>query len=268
LKASTLVHVAAWLLVLSSIAAAHAANEERWARRLGLARNAPMVALPAAAGPIVGISERVAASALTQTIGLRGDPATIGQNAIIVTVSRGGFSPAPTQEELLAEMSQRLPGIAMSFGSALVRNSFGIFGYALGRSGPQTCLYAWQAVSNADEWITGESPGLFGERHGLSIRVRLCRTAVGAAALLAAVQGLQTVAGGAASIMAPVPGSDALAAAGGAPSAVPMIEAVQPEPRAPAAAPRRKKRLPPRPEAAPPADDHPALGFPTVPMPR
>ena len=82
-----------------------------------------------------------------------------------------------------------MPGVPMAIVNSLNRNSLGVFGYALGRAGDQTCLYGWQSVSGSgDTGVT--TPLLSGPRGSLSLRLRLCRAKTSPAALVAVMQGL------------------------------------------------------------------------------
>lgn len=167
-----------------------ASAEESWPRDLGLEGNAPILALPAAAGAIVDLHQRLTGDSLTQTIVYQGDPLTPGQNVLVTSVLRGGLAPPIPSEDVDSEMEDRLPGIAMNVSLYPGRNVFGVFGYALGARGPVACLYAWQGVTNADVWITGRAASLFGEHHALSMRIRVCRTGMRPAALVGLAQGL------------------------------------------------------------------------------
>ena len=122
------------------------------------------------------------------------------------------MAPRISSDAIAAEMAKSLPGVPMSIANTLNRNAFGPFGYALGRTGDQTCLYGWQSVGTSD----AATVSIFsGPRRTLSLRLRLCRSRANPAALVAVMQGLGP-ANGAGVLMASGYGSaDALAAASG-----------------------------------------------------
>jgi Cellulose biosynthesis protein BcsN len=171
-------------------ACAPACAEEDWTIALGLQPNTPILVLPAAAGAVVDMQQRLTGDAFTQTTIFQGDPLTPSQNVLIATVTRGGLAAPIASEDIDSEMEDRLPGIAMNVSLFPGRDVFGVFGYALGSKGPVACLYAWQGMTNADTWITGRTTNFFGEHHALSLRIRLCRTGMTAKALLGLAQGV------------------------------------------------------------------------------
>ena len=68
-----------------------------------------------------------------------------GQNRIHVRLKQhadGALAPLGA----IAEMRAALPGIAMRKSPYYVQNRYGPFGYGVGRSGPDLCLYAWQGI--------------------------------------------------------------------------------------------------------------------------
>jgi hypothetical protein len=183
----------AHLLAVAAIAATSrggARADDDWPVALGLQANAPILVLPAAAGSIVDLQQRLTSDRLTQTITFQGDPLTPGQNVLVTSVLRGGLAPAAASEEIDSEMEDRLPGIAMNVSPYPGRNVFGVFDYALGAKGPVACIYAWQGMTNADIWIDGRAAGIFDEHHALSMRIRLCRTGMGPSALVGLAQDL------------------------------------------------------------------------------
>ena len=159
-----------------------------------------MASLPPAAGAPVAVLQSQAHGVLTQRIVLRGDPNTIGENAIVVRVNvdRGptdldGPVGLPTRSKIASELDQNFAGMDMGVSQTFARNSFGPFGYAVGhpRAG-ETCLYAWQFAV----W----RPGLPGSApqgapslpvQPTSVRVRLCRTSIGEAEMVQLLKDLQ-----------------------------------------------------------------------------
>ena len=166
----------------------------------GTSESAAMASLPPAAGAPVAIVQSQAHGVLTQRIVLRGDPNTVGENAIVVKVNvdRGptdidGPVGLPTRGKIAAELDENFAGVDMAFSSAFARNSFGPFGYAVGhpRSG-ETCLYAWQFAINRPPLLgsapTG-APSL--PTQPTSVRVRLCRTSLGEGEMVQLLRDLQ-----------------------------------------------------------------------------
>ncbi len=161
---------------------------------------AAMASLPAAAGAQMAVVESRAHGVLTQRIVLRGDPGTVGENAIVVRVliDRGptdldGPVGVPTRGKIAAELEENFPGVDMGFSQAFAHNSLGPFGYAIGhpRAG-ETCFYGWQLLvfkpSLLGSLPTGE-PSL--PTQPTSVRVRLCRTSLGEAEMVQLMKDLQ-----------------------------------------------------------------------------
>ena len=152
----------------------------------------PMAQLPAAAGEQLSMLQSNLQGPLTQKIVLQGDPATGGENRIVVTVDLDQPMPGeadykvpkPTDELIAKELDDTMPGIAMTISPNFVRNDFGPFGYAIGRAyGGVTCIYAWQ-------WSPGQAPRFLASPEGqaadlsrpkaaTSVRVRLCKQGLG-----------------------------------------------------------------------------------------
>lgn len=180
-------------LGVTGTGAALAADQIAWIDALGLRSGMPLVLPPRAAGAVIGVDEHRKADSFTQVIALAGDPGTRGENTVTVTVTRDGLAPRIEPADLYAEMADHVPaGMSMALDSADRDNVFGVFGAATGSEGPLSCLYGWQSVNLADPWISGRASSIFRESHAMSIRVRLCRTQVGAAELAAVMTGLQS----------------------------------------------------------------------------
>jgi hypothetical protein len=161
-----------------------------WIDALNLRPGAPLVTLPAAAGGIVAVTDQRKISRYTQTITLAGDPGISGENFITVAVTRDGLAPRIDQSDIYEEMAAKIPSLPMSMGPPDTTNGFGIFGAAIGTRGTESCLYGWQSVNLADQWLSGHESSAFDEQHSLSIRVRLCRTGVSTAQLLGLMERL------------------------------------------------------------------------------
>jgi hypothetical protein len=161
---------------------------------------AAMAELPAAAGAPIAVLQTEAHDVLTQRIVLKGDAGTLGENAIVVKVNeaRGpwdidGPIGLPTRAMIATELDQSFAGVDMQLSYSFQRNSFGPFGYAIGHPTPRvTCIYGWQF--GVFKWSKlGEAPA--GEPsmpvRPTSVRVRLCRSAVGEAEMVAMLRELQ-----------------------------------------------------------------------------
>jgi hypothetical protein len=263
---------AALALILSGICAlpAPAAESDSWIDDLGLHDNVPVVSAPEA-GFGLGIAVQRKTDSFMQTIALPGDPSTKGQNFLSVTVWRNGLAPRVTGAVVADEMDERMPGVLMTLAPTAGQNAFGAFGYAAGKAGTQTCVYAWQSINNADHWISREDADLFSERHALSIRLRLCRSGSNATALVATMGRLQ-VGAFASGIYPPgqTSGVDALSAAGGGTATGLMQPMPSAQPVEPAMHPVRRSH--PRRRAKPLSGTTPVVapitGMPTVPMPK
>ena len=247
-----------------------------WIGSLGLRPGLPIVTLPPAAGPMVGVTDIRKLDRYTQTVVLRGDPGVVGQNTVTATVTRDGLAPRIDQADIDAEMAELLPGMAMELAPTPGQNSLGVFGFALGHQGTTTCLYGWQAVNLADRWISGDDPGPFSEHHALSLRVRLCRQGMTGADLARLTMGLASTSsadavaagglmmGGAYDALAAAEAADGVAGSGYGDAVVHGgTHAERPRPRK-----RAHRTVRPRP--AGPASPMPApmAGMPTVPLPE
>ncbi len=162
---------------------------------------APLAELPAAAGAVEAVLQSKAHDeVLTQRIVLRGDPGTIGENAIVVKVNEtqgpwdiDGPVGLPTKAMIAAELDQNFAGVDMQLSSTFERNSFAPFGYAVGHPTPHvTCVYAWEfgvwKGGQLGEAPTG-APSM--PRQPTSVRVRLCRSTLGEAEIVAMLRALQ-----------------------------------------------------------------------------
>jgi len=166
--------------------------------------HAPLAELPISAGEVVAVLQNQTRGVLTQRIVLRGEAGTIGENAIIVKVDTDprqvldvdGPVGRPNKAMIAGELDENFAGVDMGISQSFARNSFGPFGYALGHphSGV-TCVYAWQ-------WGMAKPPKLGDSAESApsmptaktSVRVRLCRSTLGEAEMVALLRGLQVFA--------------------------------------------------------------------------
>lgn len=181
--------IAALLGVLS------ACSETQTTRLATRERNAPVeaLALPAPGGPaVVDISERRYANAIEQHISLTTQSSVAGQNFLRVQFfgpmgSDAGASrlsnPPLAEAGITREMRAAIAGIAMSRSPLYVQNSYGPFGYAVGRHESDLCLYAWQRLTNTTAHLVVNTGTI-------QIRLRICGRGATEASLLSVMYGL------------------------------------------------------------------------------
>lgn len=242
--------------------------------------------MPPAGGPaIVGVLEQRYSNGLEQEIVLAGGGAVAAPNAMriqfIGPVDSSTSGRTPLSERSLAftdiarELRAEFPGVAMARSPLYVQNRYGPFGYATGRSGATTCLYAWQRMTGTDHATL-----LLRPRGTINLRLRRCEAGASEAQLLSTMYGL--------GINAflnhfswmpygdPPPPSAALGETGApiypvAPTAAPavFVEPVPEDAPPPSRAPRRTRPAAPAPAPAAPAPAEPLpapIGLP-VPLP-
>jgi hypothetical protein len=158
--------------------------------RSGLVESEDAFAYPAPGGPTVkAVVQRSYSNAVEQEIVLETNSSLPGQNMLRIQM----FGPADTgrpnqgtlKEEfepgrnVAAEMRKLFPGVAMRRSLSYVQNKYGPFGYALGRSGNDGCIYGWQRITS-----TGTTQVWVGNRGAIQIRLRLCESGASDAELL------------------------------------------------------------------------------------
>jgi len=164
----------------------------------------PLAELPTAAGEVIAVLQNQTRGVLTQRIVLRGESGTIGENAIVVKVNNDprdvldvdGPVGRPNKAMIASELDENFAGVDMGLSQSFGRNSFGPFGYAIGhpRAGV-TCMYGWQwgmakAAKIGDAPVGAPSMPVA----KTSVRVRLCRSTLGEAEMVALMRGLQVFA--------------------------------------------------------------------------
>ncbi|WAJ28800.1 cellulose biosynthesis protein BcsN [Antarcticirhabdus aurantiaca] len=244
--------------------------------------------MPSAGGPaIVGVLERTYSNGVEQDIVLAGGGAVAAQNVLKVqfigpvdtaTSGRSALSERPlATTDIARELRAEFPGIAMQRSPYYVQNRYGPFGYAVGRTGGTTCLYAWQRMTGSVDTTL-----LLRPRAIINMRLRRCDAGVSEAQLLATMYGLGVnsfidhfswvpydappppppTLGASAAPIYPVAGAAATVLAEPAPAAAPAAAAPAPRRLARRAAPR------PAPVAAPAQPPLPApIGLPVPPPP-
>ena len=151
--------------------------------------------VPPPGGPAVtGVIEHRSRGAIVQEVHLSTSSHVPGENAFDVTyfgpVAAAGASNDPPRDEPVAlaavstHMRSAFPGVPMHVSSYFVQNAYGPFGYAVGRSRQDLCLYAWQRIRAREN-----APRLFGERGTIQVRLRYCKTGASEAELLNAMYG-------------------------------------------------------------------------------
>lgn len=232
--------------------------------------------------PVTGVTQRTYENAVSQTVSLATRGRTPGENAIHVAFFTAADVPESTGVEgnllkepgiddfaIGKEMEERLPGVAMAPSAVFVQNSYGPFGYAVGRgTGGETCLYAWQRLAGKDS--------LFRPKSGMiSVRLRVCDPIATEASLLRLAYGYAFNAKlkrpgwnpiGDAPAPAPELGQAGAPIYPQAPQssfgeAPPRPQAVRPRPE------RRRSAVRAEPQAPEPISTKPLEGYPTVPPP-
>lgn len=187
------------LTCLSAGMAGCAATDIGRATSASSAQAVEALAVPPPGGPaIVGVVERRFANALEQTIALSVSSNVSGQNYMRVQffgpmgteAGQTSVSNLPLTEGVIArEMRTAFAGVQMQISPLFVQNSYGPFGYAIGRQGRDLCLYGWQRVA---------APGTaapFGARGTVQMRLRLCQAGTSEEALLSVMYGYTIVGG-------------------------------------------------------------------------
>lgn len=137
--------------------------------------------VPAPGGPTVqGVVEQRYSNAVEQHVLLSTAAEANGQNFFDIRMygpmewATGGRSPLPYRlfhaAYLGADMRAALPGVPLGISSLFLRNNYGPFGYAFGRTrAGDACLYGWQQIQASDaERANLRNSGL------IQIRLRLC----------------------------------------------------------------------------------------------
>lgn len=155
--------------------------------------------VPPPGGPAVtGVIEQRSSGAIIQQVHLGTSSHVPGENVFEVAyfgpVGDAGASEDSPQDKAIStaavstSMRKALPGVPMHSSPYFVQNAYGPFGYAVGRSGPDLCLYAWQRIRARDN-----ASRLFGERGTIQVRLRYCKTGASEAELLNAMYGYTLV---------------------------------------------------------------------------
>jgi hypothetical protein len=158
--------------------------------RSGLVETEDAFAYPAPGGPTVkAVVQRSYSNAVEQEIVLETNSSLPGQNMLRIQMFGPADTGRPNQGTLKeefepgrnvgAEMRRLFPGVAMRRSLAYVQNKYGPFGYALGRSGADGCIYGWQRITS-----TGTTQVWVGNRGAIQIRLRLCEEGASDAELL------------------------------------------------------------------------------------
>lgn len=140
-----------------------------------LATSAPadyaLAALPGL--PAASVRQSVRTDHIEQTILYANATDLAGENALTVTIGKGGkgFKGAPSQAAIEAEMRTALSGVRMRVSPVISDNAYGVFGFATGPLGKGgSCLYAWQLARS----ITPNGGAGFGPGYTAQIRLRYC----------------------------------------------------------------------------------------------
>jgi hypothetical protein len=140
---------------------------------------------------IIHVLERGYSNGIEQEISLATDSSVAGQNYFRVRLL-GTLDPKDAGNGSLSsrslammnigsEMRSAFRGVRMSKSPYFVQNRYGPFGYAVGRSGGDLCIYGWQNLRSR--------PALIGGKGSIDVRLRLCRTGATERELLAMMYG-------------------------------------------------------------------------------
>jgi hypothetical protein len=166
----------------------------------GTEREVPVESAFVSLGPgtpaALSVVERPYANGARQSIRLATHGKTPGENSLRVDVigatnadvSADALIPdAPLKAaDLDAEAEEALPGTSLRTSLAFVKNRYGPFGYAIGRSAQgDECIYAWQRLATPDQSLS-----VANSRDTLSVRLRLCEPGASEPRLVAAMMGI------------------------------------------------------------------------------
>lgn len=205
---------------------------------------------------VVSVLQTTYTNATRQTIALATDGSAPGQNQLRVDIfgvsneNAGAESTLAdrslSENQLTSEAETALQGVPLHRSLTYVQNQYGPFGYALGRTARELCIYAWQRIATPDLDVS-----LFNRRATISIRLRLCEPNATETNLVAAMMGLHVNASLSSGnwSQAPKPLSPDLGAAG-APMG-PSPAAAVPVPASPARTGAKRVRRPLRASARP-----------------
>jgi hypothetical protein len=148
--------------------------------------------MPAPGGPsIVSVLQKGFANGVEQTVFLATEARVPGQNRFRVRIAGSQDNSRDTTTSLdtmriamsnpYGDGRAAIPGVALRRSPYFVKNRYGPFGYMMGRSGSDLCMYAWQEIRAA--------PALVGKRGLVDVRLRLCRTGATEPQLLSVMYG-------------------------------------------------------------------------------
>ena len=165
--------------VLSTLSACAGRSDLGFATLMSEVPATRAIIVPPPGGPsVVAVLQRSYQDGLSQEIALSTASLTTGQNAFYVSMLNNTQAnpeqsetlslPSLSQDRLLSEMEERMPGVEMQTSLVYVQNKFGPFGFATGRSSSgDLCLYAWQRIEP-------DEPAVFLPGGSVSVRLRLC----------------------------------------------------------------------------------------------
>lgn len=152
------------------------------------------LALPPPGGPsVIGVVERRFSNAVQHDIALATTSSVPGQNILRVqmfgpSVENGGDTALADRQlhmaDIRKEIRTEIPGVAMQPSPLYAQNSYGPFGYSLGRAGANDlCLYAWQRIAGTRDAAPLTNVGT------VQVRLRMCSTGATESGLLAMMYG-------------------------------------------------------------------------------
>jgi hypothetical protein len=165
---------------LATTIGACSTTQELPAREARIVAPVEAMIIPPPGGPgIVRVVSAVFPNAVRQEIFLATQARTVGENKISVIqfIGKGGdgsdarLRDIPfTQVNLTEEALEAWPATGMAVSPYYVQNSYGPFGYAIGKPpNGDTCIYAWQRIAPTLR------PSGATDRGAVTIRLQLCR---------------------------------------------------------------------------------------------
>ncbi len=152
--------------------------------------------IPVVGNPAMAVRQTTRRNYAQQTI-IYGNATDLPrENTLVVTVgppgSEKGFSRAPSEGELRAEIATALPGVGMTISPVIADNAYGSFGYASGATGKGgSCIYAWQLVRNAGSRDGAGFTAIGHSGYAAKIRLRYCASSASVEQLVGLMNGLR-----------------------------------------------------------------------------
>nr|WP_316652465.1 cellulose biosynthesis protein BcsN [uncultured Gellertiella sp.] len=152
--------------------------------------------LPATAGRIRTVRQTARKSYLQQQVVYENATEGFGENTLSVEVGKpsldAAYLHAPSRRQILGEIREAFPGVAMQIRPVASDNLQGTFGYASGPFGAGgSCIYGWQMVDpNRDSNIVANMAGI-DKKFRMQIRLRYCHPGIPEERIGALMEGMR-----------------------------------------------------------------------------